>query len=233
MGARAHTAASYTIAVAIVLVAWQIASTAFDVPLLFPSPLATARTGISLIREGRLQTDIAISIWRILTGFVIGSVFGAALGLLIGSSRIVADLLAPYVNFLRFVASIAWIPVFILWFGIGEVSKIVLIVYTTTFVVLLNTVAGVVNVHRTKLRVARCFGASPAQIFIWVTLPATIALHPDRHASRHDQLVPDGRVGGDGGGGVRDRVPHLQLASVDGDRRDLRRHVHARGRSAC
>ena len=174
MSARAHTVVSYAIAVAIVLVAWQVASTAFDVPVLFPSPLAAARKGIALIREGRLQADIAISLWRILTGFVVGSVLGAALGLLMGSSRLVADMLAPYVNFLRFVASIAWIPAVMLWFGIGEASKIMLIVYTTTFVVLLNTMAGVVNVHPTKIRAARCFGASPAQIFIWVTLPATL-----------------------------------------------------------
>lgn len=174
MNARARTAASYAVAVALVVAAWQIASTLFDVPVLFPSPLAAARKGIALIQEGRLQSDIAISLWRIGTGFAIGSVLGAALGLLMGSSRLVADVLAPYVNFLRFIASIAWISAVMVWFGIGETSKIVLIVYTTTFVVLLNTMAGVVSVHPAKIRAARCLGASGRQIFVWVTLPATL-----------------------------------------------------------
>lgn len=174
MTARARTAASYAVAVALVVAAWQIASTLFDVPVLFPSPLAAARKGIALIQEGRLQSDIAISLWRIGTGFAIGSVLGAALGLLMGSSRLVADVLAPYVNFLRFIASIAWISAVMVWFGIGETSKIVLIVYTTTFVVLLNTMAGVVSVHPAKIRAARCLGASGRQIFVWVTLPATL-----------------------------------------------------------
>jgi NitT/TauT family transport system permease protein len=174
MNARARTAVSYAVAVALVVATWQIASALFDVPVLFPSPLAAVRKGIALIQEGRLQSDIAISLWRIGTGFAIGSILGAALGLLMGSSRLVADVLAPYVNFLRFIASIAWISAVMLWFGIGETSKIVLIVYTTTFVVLLNTMAGVVSVHPTKIRAARCLGASARQIFFWVTLPATL-----------------------------------------------------------
>ena len=61
----------------------------------------------------------------------------------------------------------------LVWFGIGEASKVVLIVYTTAFGVLLNTVAGVAAVSRNKVRVAQCFGASRRQIFFSVTLPAT------------------------------------------------------------
>jgi NitT/TauT family transport system permease protein len=172
--AGVRTAASYAVAVALVFATWQVASDLFDVPVLFPSPLAAARKGVALVAEGRLQQDVAVSLWRILTGFAIGSVLGTALGLLMGSSRLVADLLAPYVNFLRFIASIAWISAVMVWFGIGETAKIVLIVYTTTFVVLLNTMAGVVSVHPNKIRAARCFGASPRQIFVSVTLPATL-----------------------------------------------------------
>ena len=158
----------------VVLGVWQIASTVYDVPVLFPSPLAAARKGIDLVREGRLLADIAVSMWRILTGFAIGSVLGTTLGLLMGSSRLVADVLSPYMNFLRFLASIAWISIVIIWFGLGETSKIVLIVYTTTFVVLVNTMAGVLAVHPTKIRAARCFGATPVRIFFHVTFPATL-----------------------------------------------------------
>ncbi len=170
----AKTAGSYAIAVAALVAAWQLASNAYDVPVLFPSPLAAVRKAVDLVREGRLQHDIAISLWRILAGFVIGSVLGAIVGLMMGSFRVVADVLNPYVNFLRFLASIAWVSIVIIWFGLGETSKIVLIVYTTTFVVLLNTIAGVLAVHPTKIRAARCLGASAARIFVHVTFPATL-----------------------------------------------------------
>lgn len=170
----AQTVLSYAVSVVIILGVWQLASDLYDVPVLFPSPLAAARKGVELIRQGRLPADIAVSLWRILTGFAVGSVLGLLLGLLMGSFRIVADLLNPYVNFLRFLASIAWISAVMIWFGLGEASKIVLIVYTTTFVVLINTMAGVLAVHPTKIRTARCFGASPARIFVSVTFPATL-----------------------------------------------------------
>lgn len=170
----AQTVLSYLVAVVIILAAWQLASDLYDVPVLFPSPLAAARKAVDLVRQGRLQADIAVSMWRILAGFAVGSVLGTAVGLLMGSSRLVADLLSPYVNFLRFLASVAWISAVMIWFGLGETSKIVLIVYTTTFVVLVNTAAGVLSVHPTKIRAARCFGASPARIFLWVTFPATV-----------------------------------------------------------
>ena len=168
------TAGSYAASTAIIIAAWQLASDWFDVPVLFPSPLAAAAKAVALIEEGRLQQDIAVSMWRILTGFVLGSVLGTALGLLMGSSRTVADILNPYVNFLRFLSSLAWISVVMIWFGIGELSKILLIVYTTTFVVLVNTIAGVAAVHPVKVRAAQCFGATRAQIFRFVTFPATL-----------------------------------------------------------
>ncbi len=171
---KAKTVASYAVSVTVLIAVWQLASTAFDVPVLFPSPLAAARKAVDLVREGRLQWDIAISLWRILAGFAIGSVIGVTVGLSMGSFQVVADVLNPYVNFLRFIASIAWISIVIIWFGLGETSKIVLIVYTTTFVVLINTAAGVIAVHPTKVRAARCFGASPARIFLYVTFPATL-----------------------------------------------------------
>ena len=169
-----RTAASYGFSVALILAAWQVASDWFDVPILFPSPLAAAQKAVALAQEGRLQQDIAVSMWRILTGFIVGSMLGTGLGLLMGSFRTIADLLNPYVNFLRFLTSLAWISVVMIWFGIGELSKVLLIVYPTTFVVLVNTVAGVAAVHPVKLRAAQCFGATRAQIFRFVTFPATL-----------------------------------------------------------
>lgn len=170
----AHVVLVYGVPLACFLLAWQVWSSFFGVPALFPPPLTTFGTLVGLVADGTLPKDVGASVTRIVVGFVVGSAIGAFLGLLMGSSRLVRYVLDPYVNFLRFISGVAWISIFIVWFGIGEASKVVLIVYTTVFAVLLNTLAGVTAVSSTKLRAARCFGASSRQVFFLVTLPATV-----------------------------------------------------------
>jgi NitT/TauT family transport system permease protein len=140
---------------------WDFTSRVFDVPVLFPGPLSTWNKATQLIAEGQLQADILISLWRIAVGFVLGSLLGMTLGLMMGLSRPIADILGPFVHTLRFIGPIAWISAVMMWFGLGETSKVVLIVYTTTFVVLISTMIGVMTIHPNKLRAARVFGALP------------------------------------------------------------------------
>src|SRR5258708_24459401 len=83
--------------------------------------------------------------------------------------------LAPIVNFLRFIPPIAWLSPFLIWFGIGETTKVLLITYTVTFMVMLNTLAGIIAIPRNRIRVAQCFGASRWQIFAYVMTPAAVA----------------------------------------------------------
>ena len=78
------------------------------------------------------------------------------------------------VHTLRFIGPIAWISAVMMWFGLGETSKVVLIVYTTTFVVLISTMIGVMTIHPNKLRAARVFGARGFRLFAHVTLPAAL-----------------------------------------------------------
>jgi NitT/TauT family transport system permease protein len=163
-----------TVPIAVIIGLWQFASDSFDVPVLFPSPLAAAQKFLDLIDEGRLQTDILASMSRILTGFALGVALGAVLGLVAGTSRRMAMLMAPHVTAMRFIGSTSLISIMLIWFGIGELSKVLLIVYTTTFVVLLNTTIGVMTMHPAKLRAARVFGCSPAQAFWHVTLPSVL-----------------------------------------------------------
>ena len=83
-------------------------------------------------------------------------------------------ILEPYTEFLRFIPATALITVAVIWFGIGEGSKIFLIIYTTVFIVIINTAAGVSAVAPNKIRAARSLGASRAQVFWYVALPATV-----------------------------------------------------------
>lgn len=166
--------ARFTVAAAAILLAWQIFSVQFDSPILFPGPAKMAARAVELISEGRLQGDILASLQRIVIGFAIGSLIGASVGLAMGSFRLVADLLQPLVNFFRFIAPTAWIATFMVWFGLGETSKIALIIYATVFVVLLSAMIGVGAVDRNKVRAAQCLGASERQILLWVKLPAAL-----------------------------------------------------------
>ena len=164
----------YAASVLVVLGLWQYLSSRAIIPLLFPSPLSTLRVGLTLAGKGQLQADLWASLWRILAGFALGSAAGVTLGVLMGASRHVRWLIEPYMNFLRFLPALAWIPAVMLWMGTGESAKIALLAYTTVFVVALNTMAGVARVPRNQVRAARSFGAARRQIFFLVTIPATV-----------------------------------------------------------
>jgi NitT/TauT family transport system permease protein len=154
------------------LALWQVSSTAFVVSILFPSVVQTAAALVAGLASGEFAAHLGITIYRVLAGFVVGSAIGASLGLVMGSFVFVRRFLDPYVNFFRFITPIAWITPAVIWFGVGEGSKLFLIVYATIFIVLLNTIAGVAHIHRDRLRMAAAFGARAWQVFFFITVPA-------------------------------------------------------------
>jgi NitT/TauT family transport system permease protein len=153
---------------------WHVAATYLVASVLFPPPLKVLATGIELARDGTLGENAAVSLRRIFLGFAGGSLIGIPVGLAIGSFRIVRQLLEPYTEFLRFIPATALITIAVIWFGIGEGSKIFLIIYTTVFIVTISTAAGVSAVTPNKIRAARSLGASQGQVFLHVALPATM-----------------------------------------------------------
>jgi NitT/TauT family transport system permease protein len=164
----------YVASIAGMVVLWHIIATSFFKPQFFPGPLLVLATGEEMVASGELFEHISISLERILTGFLIGSAIAAPLGLLMGSVRLVRAIFDPYAQFFRFVPSLAWLTPVVLWFGIGEISKILIIIYTTIFIVLINTMVGVAHIAPNKLRAAACLGATPLKSFLHVTLPATL-----------------------------------------------------------
>jgi len=155
-------------------VVWQLTSTLVFHSILFPSAAKTAAALVTTTASGTLAKDLFATLYRVLAGFAIGSVAGALLGLVMGSVPVVRKFFEPYLNFFRFVTPIAWIAPATIWFGIGETSKLFLVVYATIFVVLVNTIAGVTHVHRDLVRMAQAFGGRGWQIFVYITLPATV-----------------------------------------------------------
>lgn len=156
------------------LLFWSLMSWWVGKPAFLPSPRGTVDGAIELIKNGQLATNVVASATRIAVGFSIGSLFGVPLGLFMGRSQIVRAFVDPYVEFFRFIPPIAFVTLAIIWFGIGEASKIVLIVYTTVFMVAINTMIGVLGIDPDKRFAALCLGASERQAFIHVTIPAVV-----------------------------------------------------------
>ena len=153
---------------------WQLASRYLVSSVLFPPPTVVFSKAWLLLKNGVLLHNLSASLQRIVTGFIAGSLLGIPIGLAMGSFRPVRKLLEPYTEFLRFIPSVAMITVAVIWFGIGEGAKIFLIIYTTIFIVILNTAAGVSAIAPNKIRAAESLGATPGQIFFHVALPATV-----------------------------------------------------------
>ena len=174
MGPAARSVGLYLLGFASLFLIRHIASTWLVPSVLFPTPWKVLLKGNELAEDGTLWEQASASLARIGSGFVGGSLIGIPLGLAIGSFPIVRKLLEPYTEFLRFIPATAMITVAVIWFGIGEGSKIFLIIYTTVFIVIINTAAGVSAVASNKIRAARSLGASSIQVFFFVALPATV-----------------------------------------------------------
>ena len=153
--------------------AWSIASL-FYPPALLPSPARTFATAMESLRSGLLVRHAAASLSRVLWGFAIGTALGSVLGLAAGCLWAFRLFLDPPVNILRFVPAVAMLTPFVVWFGIGETPKILLIVFATVFIVILNTVAEVDDIPRNRLRAARMLGAGARSTFLLVIVPSTL-----------------------------------------------------------
>ena len=164
----------YALSIGCVLTAWQLISSFFFTPALFPGPLLVAKRAVTLLQEGQLQADVVASLARVLAGFALGSIVGIAVGFVIGGSALIRVFLDPYVHFLRFITPIAWISPVMIWFGIGEASRVVLITYTTTFAVMLSTMVGITTIPRNRIRAAQACGATPLQVFRVVVAPSAV-----------------------------------------------------------
>src|SRR3989442_4790002 len=152
---------------------WQLASLYVVGSVLFPPPTVVFSKGLLLVRNGVLLEHLAASMQRILAGFIAGSLLGIPIGLAMGSFWPVRKLLEPYTEFLRFIPSVAMITVAVILFGIGEGAKILLIIYTTIFIVILNTAAGVFAIAPHENHAARSLGPTTGQIFLLSALPRT------------------------------------------------------------
>lgn len=163
----------YLLSLLVLLAVWW-GATAIIPPLFLPSPALTAETGLHMIASGELPATVGVSMSRILSGWILGGVCGAALGIVLGRVQLARSILLPVVEYLRFVPPVTLVSLFVIWFGVGEASKIVLIFWTVVFIVLVNTTAGAASVRDGTIRAARSLGATQAQVITRVIIPETV-----------------------------------------------------------
>lgn len=157
------------------LLAWEITARAglFQGNLL-PSPAAVVEEVTALARSGELWGHIWITVWRVAVGFLVGAAAATLLGAATGYSRSLRALLDPTLQALKSVPSLSWVPLFILWLGIFETSKVALIAVGVFFPIYLNLMSGVQGVDRKLVEVGRIYGLSQLALIRRVLLPATL-----------------------------------------------------------
>jgi NitT/TauT family transport system permease protein len=172
------------------LALWQfLSSQAIVNPQILPSPTtviakwweyllptepfdATQSSYLAWLFSGEMIRDAYASLYRVVVGFFIGGILALPLGLMMGANDRVYKLFNPLIQILRPIPPIAFIPLSILWFGLGNPPAIFLIVLGAFFPILMNTIAGVRHVDSIYIRAARSLGASQTTMFLRVMLPA-------------------------------------------------------------
>lgn len=163
------------IAIAVFLGIWELAPRLGLVDAVFLPPFSVVSEAfVQLILNGQLWEHLSASLTRALTGFAIASAISVPLGVAIGWYKPVAEFLGPILELFRNTAALALLPVFILILGIGETSKIALVLYASSFPILLNTISGVRTVDPLLVKSARSLGLPPLRLFQKVILPAAV-----------------------------------------------------------
>lgn len=143
-------------------------------PLLFPPPWDVFKRAAEMWADGELQKHILASVDRVLKGFAIGALAGISIGTLVGRSQLVQNFLESILEMLRPIPPLAFLPLMVIWLGIGETSKVIFIAYTSFFPIFTTTVEGIKYVDPLLIRAAQSLGAKERDLFRYVVLPAAL-----------------------------------------------------------
>ena len=171
---RANPAFVYLRTMAAFVVAWALIAHFKSNPVLLPSPLAVADAAIALARDLELFYHAGVSFARMLVSLAIASAIAIPLGLAMGLSRTLDRIVDPTIEVLRPISGIAWIPLALFIFGVGNVLPVFIMTYAGFFPILLGTVAGVRAVDRRLIDAARTMGVPQRRIVTHVVVPAVL-----------------------------------------------------------
>ena len=157
------------------LIIWSLLTYGgFIDPLFLPSPGRVFQAGVDLFVDLGFTTDILNSVYRVMLGFIVAAWIGVPLGLFMGTFKVAEALTEPVVGFIRYMPASAFIPLFILWLGIGDVEKIAIIFVGSFFQLVLMVAVVAKNVQKDMLETAYTLGAKRFQVIWKVLLPASL-----------------------------------------------------------
>ena len=172
---RLRTAGELLLPFAVTAVAWELFAAFGPLPpRLFPSLATIARTFLGLVASGVLLAHAQGTILRLVAGFALAAVLGVAAGLLMGRFRWAEDVLLPLVSIGSPIPGLAYAPLFILWFGLGNLPAVLLVAVAASFPAAVNTWTGVKAVKEIWIRAAEAMGAPESQLFRNVILPGAL-----------------------------------------------------------
>jgi NitT/TauT family transport system permease protein len=176
--------------------------------ILLPPPSATIATLVTGLLGGPLLTDFAVTVWRTVQAFVIASVVGVPLGVLLGSNEKAYRSVEFLIDFFRSTPSSALIPLFLLIFGVSDINKVAIAAFGAFLIVIFNSAYGVINARKQRVMAARVMGASNWQIFrdvlVWESLqPTFVGLRSAVSMALVIVIVAEMFIGSDAGLGHR------------------------------
>jgi len=159
----------------VLAIIWEtVARSGMYPPKLFPSLVTVFEALVRLVASGTLWTNTQGTLVRLVLGFALAGVIGVLLGIAMGRYRFVEDVFLPIVSIGYPIPGLAYAPLFVLWFGLGDLPAVLLVGIASSFSVTINTWKGVKAVREVWIRSAQVMGASDRQIFLQVSLPGAL-----------------------------------------------------------
>lgn len=157
--------------IGLIFAIWYLGAVYYDNSLLLPNPVVVLKKFIIAIQDKEVLMNLLITLGRVLRGFFYALIIGVPLGFFMGYVKVVEELLGNLIDSLRQVPIMAWVPLTIVWFGIGDGPTVFLIAFGGVFPIVLNTIHGVKSVPKNYYNAAKSMGASESNMFFNITLP--------------------------------------------------------------
>jgi NitT/TauT family transport system permease protein len=155
---------------------WTVVAMRLNNPVLLPTPAVVLEGFYELVADGLLLKDIIASLKRVFVGFLIASFIGVPLAMLLAYFVTLRRLVLPVVNLIRPIPPIAWIPIAILWFGIGDKPSFFITAIAAFFPIFLNSFFGGLSVESQHLNAARCLGAKKVALVVRIIFPSALPM---------------------------------------------------------
>ena len=158
----------------LLLISWYIAARKISIPLLLPTPLATAKAFVGSLTNAKIMSNVGITLMRVIKGWLLALLVGIPIGIGMGLSKKFNYVFGGLMNSLRQIPMMAWVPLTIIWLGIGDGPTLFMIALNGLFQVILNTNQGVLSISKDYYNAAKTMGANRWSIFSNIVIPGAL-----------------------------------------------------------